>query len=143
MHSSKLYRHKDRTSPTTRLEPHEALKFERALYRYWLYCATAGRDAFLPDDDEYDDVDEEDIEERDQKLVRLGLIDMISSLSTEEVFELHHIGNFCEEASRWQRSTYRSSCEYSRRLIRKLLGTDYASRLRLSYNLFISWSVSR
>ena len=92
----------------SRLEPDETLRFDRALYRYWLYWDMV--EVGLFDDNEHDDDDDEDEEksdiERDERLARVGLIEVISDLSTEEICQIYHIGSFCEETLRWQKHAF-------------------------------------
>ena len=93
----------------SRLEPDETLRFDRALYRYWLYWEMV--EVGLFDDNEHDDDDKDEDEEesdieRDERLARVGLTEVISDLSTEEICQIYHIGGICEETLRWQKHAF-------------------------------------
>ncbi|TFK93573.1 hypothetical protein K466DRAFT_478404 [Polyporus arcularius HHB13444] len=99
-------RNKDRTSSTSQLEPQESLRFQRAMYRYWLYLDMLTEGAFEPDDDEFDDADDDDndddFEERRDKYFREGFKKFLVCLSTDELLEVLSAGAFCEETMQWQ-----------------------------------------
>ncbi|KAI0762675.1 hypothetical protein C8Q74DRAFT_170562 [Fomes fomentarius] len=96
---------KDRSSTTTKLSTEETLRFDRAVYRYWLYLEMLQNSAFWSgDDDELDndDNDDDDDEEgREERKFREGLTAFISGLSTEELLEVLSLVTFCEETKSW------------------------------------------
>ncbi len=99
-------RNKDRTSSTSQLEPQESLRFQRAMYRYWLYLDMLTEGAFEPDDEfddaDDDDNDDDDFEERRDKYFREGFKKFLVCLSTDELLEVLSAGAFCEETMQWQ-----------------------------------------
>lgn len=88
------YRNKDRASSTSQLDSEERVRFDAAIYRYWLYCDMVSRGAFLGADD-----DDED-EDFNTRLHRM-LYQELSILSNDELFQLYHVGQFLEEFRRW------------------------------------------
>ena len=84
------------------LDSEESLKFDRAMYRYWLYLDLLEWSAFWDEDeDEDDDVDDDEMDEREQKQVAAGLKTMMDGLSTDELLEVLNVGTFAEETLRW------------------------------------------
>ncbi|RPD63236.1 hypothetical protein L227DRAFT_573067 [Lentinus tigrinus ALCF2SS1-6] len=96
-------RYKDRTSPTSKLEPDESIRFQRAMYRYWLHLDMLHHGAFRHADSgsvtEDDDEDDDDVADRRE---RMAFKEMLNVLSTDELLEILSVGSFCEETRQWQ-----------------------------------------
>ncbi|KAI0724267.1 hypothetical protein C8T65DRAFT_714455 [Cerioporus squamosus] len=97
-------RNKDRTSPTSKLEPEESVRFQRAMYRYWLYRDMLDHGAFelVEDFSDMEDDDDDAIEERQEKFFRAGFKKILECLSTEDLLEVLSTSAFCEEMMHWQ-----------------------------------------
>ena len=79
----------------SRLTHSESLRFRRAIYRFWLYCAFFFRD----DDDEDDDEDEDDHD--DNETQSRNAKSLLESLSTGELLDLERVANFLQEMCKW------------------------------------------
>ena len=108
-----LCRHKDRVSLSDVLDGDEVLRFDRAIYRYWLYCEMVERCAFVEDRDEDEDEEDDydDSEEPEEKAMRTGLIKVIGELDTKEMYQVYHAATFCQETARWQGRAYATQCK--------------------------------
>ncbi|OCH87460.1 hypothetical protein OBBRIDRAFT_889761 [Obba rivulosa] len=86
-HLEDLYswRHKDRTSSTSKLTPEESFRFRRALYRFWLYVLTMRQY-------ELDFEGSEFAEE---------CVDFLSNFSSDELYELGAVTSFLKETIEW------------------------------------------
>ncbi|KAH9922019.1 uncharacterized protein BXZ73DRAFT_104276 [Epithele typhae] len=98
-------RNKDRKSLQSVLDLTEAMKFDRALYRLWLYVDLYEDFVDLCDDEsesESDDDDDDDgYDGRTHKRARLRVTQLLQKLSTEELLEAIHISSFLQETKRW------------------------------------------
>ncbi|KAI0670185.1 hypothetical protein C8Q78DRAFT_1093730 [Trametes maxima] len=104
-------RYKDRKSPTSVLEPTESLKFQRALYRYWLCFKILEAEGYWwkedgdeDSDDEDEDVDEE--VERQEKLLHDGFCGFLKDVPTQELLEILEIRAFLGEMRTWLMTAY-------------------------------------
>ncbi|KAI0768570.1 hypothetical protein BD413DRAFT_563060 [Trametes elegans] len=95
-------RHKDRTSPCSALDEHEAVRFRRALYRYWLLYDISVHEGFLRQQDDGSDDEEEDDDGLDLLSYNAsGITAMLQPLTNEELFEMQEVATFCLETESW------------------------------------------
>ncbi|KAI0757301.1 hypothetical protein C8Q80DRAFT_1132958 [Daedaleopsis nitida] len=100
-------RYKDRTSQTSRLALNEVLRFDRAMYRYWLNLELLTYEAFWPDDEDEDETSSDDgfpdDEDEDTKSTqsRAAFVAHMGLLPTDELLELLNVSVFCEETEQW------------------------------------------
>ena len=108
-------RHKDRKSATSKLEPEESLRFQRAMYRYWLCLDMLHYGAFGPND-ETDTEEDEDEDEDEDRATKLSIKAFLEGFSTDKLVEILSVESFCEETMHWQsgKSTIRhGTCQSS------------------------------
>ncbi|KAI1785477.1 hypothetical protein LXA43DRAFT_839113, partial [Ganoderma leucocontextum] len=93
------------------LGPAETLRFDRAMYRYWLWLEMLQQNAVwkekeVDDDDDDDDSDDEDFQEE----LRDEFVNIVKSMPSEELLGIIHVGAFVGETSRsrasWSSETY-------------------------------------
>lgn len=81
------------------LEPSESMRFQRAIYRYWLDLDIAAFRVEIYDceDESSDDPDGEPM----WKALRTGATKLFKDLPTDELLELLAVASFCEETHKW------------------------------------------
>ncbi|KAI0329652.1 hypothetical protein GY45DRAFT_1324790 [Cubamyces sp. BRFM 1775] len=114
-------RFKDRTSCSSRLDAIEAVRFEKALYRYWLCYELLKNDAFTwaaaqPPFSDLSDVDDvmqeyaEDPSERPlyghSKRIRNGFVNVFRYLASQELLELLETLAFLEDSMIWLQNAH-------------------------------------
>ncbi|KAH9922015.1 uncharacterized protein BXZ73DRAFT_104272 [Epithele typhae] len=97
-------RNKDRKSLQSMLDSVEAMRFDRALYRLWLWAALYEDfiDLYRGGFDEDDDDDDDDgYDNRKHKQAHAQVTQLFQSLPTEELLEAIHIGSYLQETVGW------------------------------------------
>ncbi|EMD41883.1 hypothetical protein CERSUDRAFT_90466 [Gelatoporia subvermispora B] len=79
------WRHKDRTSPTSRLSPEESFRFRRALYRFWLYVLTMRQYELSFEGSEFAE----------------ECVAFLNSFASDELYELSSVASFLKETIEW------------------------------------------
>lgn len=88
----------------------ESLRFQRAMYRYWLSLGIADPLTILyhvegVEDDEEEEEDDDDDDDLSQgrmwRALRTGFVFHFQALSTDELFELLCVASFCDETDSW------------------------------------------
>lgn len=85
------------------LEPEEALRFDRAMYRYWLWIEMVQENAVWKDEDPSDDDDGDNDQETEPEL-RDEFVAIVKALSSEELLEILHVSAFAVETRLWRAS---------------------------------------
>ncbi|PIL29643.1 hypothetical protein GSI_08280 [Ganoderma sinense ZZ0214-1] len=131
-------RRKDRTSPKCVLDHKEALRFDRAMYRYWLWLEMVQENAVWKDEDPSDD--DEDNDQETEPELRDEFVAIVKSLSSEELLEILHVSAFVVETRLWRASwatplsTFHTSSVDPASLARSLTDMDYSG----SFN-YVTW----
>lgn len=100
-------RRKDRTSFNCVLAPEEALRFDRAIYRYWLWLEMVQEDAVWKEGDSSDD-DNDDNDQETVAQLRDEFVTIVKALPTEELLEILHVAAFVGETRLWRASWSKS-----------------------------------
>ena len=85
------------------LEPEEALRFDRAMYRYWLWIEMVQENAVWKDEHPSDDDDGDNDQETEPEL-RDEFVAIVKALSSEELLEILHVSAFAVETRLWRAS---------------------------------------
>lgn len=88
-------RHKDRTSPISRLTPLESIRFKRGIYRFWLYC-----ECYAPP--QYDDGEDDSV----GAAITGAAIEYLQSFAMDDCFEVAAAAAFCAELYEWNHRAY-------------------------------------
>ncbi|GBE78054.1 hypothetical protein SCP_0109360 [Sparassis crispa] len=83
------WRHKDRSSPITKLTPAESLRFHNACYRFWAYCA-------MFEDTHYDWDLEDDLDN-----IPEDCIAFFNAFSDRDLFDIDRLVSFLVETVQW------------------------------------------
>ena len=111
-------RRKDRSSPKSTLDAHETLRFDRAMYRYWLWVELSQQEAiwkkraksYGSDDEDEEDTDfDDDDEEESEPVLCDTFVGLLQSLPSEELCEILDVSLFAEETIRWIAARCKSS----------------------------------
>ncbi|EPS99091.1 hypothetical protein FOMPIDRAFT_1147747, partial [Fomitopsis schrenkii] len=89
------WRHKDRTSPISRLTPLESIRFKRGIYRFWLYC-----ECYAPP--QYDDGEDDSV----GAAITGAAIEYLQSFAMDDCFEVAAAAAFCAELYEWNHRAY-------------------------------------
>ena len=82
------------------LDPQEARRFVRAMYRYWLWFEMAQGEAVWKEEDFDDDNDDNDQEHEPE--LRDEFVAIVKSLASEELLEILHVSEFAVETRLWR-----------------------------------------
>ena len=92
-----LARCKDRTSKTSQLSRAESVKFQRALYRIWLYSVLYR----FPVEDEDSPEDEDDEDEDFEEALRTKKQKFLMSFTGSDLDEMERMTGFLIDIVRW------------------------------------------